>query len=239
MNDRHAQRFLRAVKIPVQTGHWHDHRAAPFYLALPNLDACRRLLIGAPVTREVQLPPKYVTNRNRTGNQVNDILALFSSARRDGNTGRLIDRVARDLPLEVIDLAEKRIATYTYDHRHRDDDFEPLMTHLLTFDRLLFASPVYWYSVTAPMKTFLDRISDYLDLPELLDQGRRLREKTAYVICTSVMEAPAPSFIDAFQQTFEYLGMRFGGYVHANCVDGYVPERYETDVAAFTDLIRT
>ena len=47
---------------------------------------------------------------------MNDILALFSSARRDGNTGRLIDRVARDLPLEVVDLGEKHIAPYTYDH---------------------------------------------------------------------------------------------------------------------------
>ena len=185
------------------------------------------------------MSPKCVPNRNRTGNNVNDILALFSSARRDGNTGRLIDRVARDLPLEVVDLGEKHIAPYTYDHRHRSDDFEPLMTHLLTFDRLIFASLVYWYSVSPPMKAFLDRISDYLDLPELLDQGRRLRGKTAFVLCTSIMEAPASSFIDAFRQTFEYLDMRFGGYVHVNCVDGYVPERYEPDVAAFADLVRT
>jgi multimeric flavodoxin WrbA len=160
-------------------------------------------------------------------------LTLFSSARRRGNTGRLIDRVAGELGLEVVDLGEKNIAPYTYDHLHRGDDFEPLMTHLLAFEQLIFASPVYWYSVSPAMKVFLDRISDYLDLPELLDQGRRLRGKTGFVLCTSIMEAPDAPFIDAFRQTFEYLGMRYGGYLHANCVDGYMAEKYEGDVAEF------
>lgn len=107
------------------------------------------------------------------------------------------------------------------------------MTHLLGFDQLIFASPVYWYSVSPAMKIFLDRICDYLEIPELLDQGRRLRGKTGFVLCTSIMEAPDPPFIDAFQQTFEYLGMRHGGYLHANCVDGYLAEKCEPDAAEF------
>lgn len=160
-------------------------------------------------------------------------LALFSSARRNGNSGRLMDRIVGELNLEVVDLAQKSVAPYTYDHLHRGDDFEPLMTRLLTFDQLIFTSPVYWYSVSPAMKIFLDRISDYLEVPGLLDQGRRLRGKTGFVLCTSIMEAPDAPFIDAFQQTFEYLGMRFGGYLHANCVDGYMAEKYAVDVAEF------
>ena len=53
----------------------------------------------------------------------------------------------------------------------------------------------------------------------------------------AVMEAPSPSFIDAFQQTFEYLGMRYGGCVHANCVDGYIAAKYEEDVKRFVKLL--
>lgn len=34
-------------------------------------------------------------------------LALFSSARRHGNTGRLMDRIADELGLAVVDLGEK------------------------------------------------------------------------------------------------------------------------------------
>lgn len=166
-------------------------------------------------------------------------LALFSSARRHGNTGRLMDRVAGELGVEIVDLGGKKIAPYTYEHRHRVDDFEPLMSYLLGFEQLILASPEYWYSVSSPMKAFLDRISDYLDLPELLEQGRRLRGKTGFVLCTSVMDAPAPAFIDAFQQTFDYLGMRYGGCLHAKCADGYIAEKYEGDVKAFLDLVRS
>ncbi|MGH8134031.1 MAG: flavodoxin family protein [Steroidobacteraceae bacterium] len=165
-------------------------------------------------------------------------VALFASAGREGNTGRLIDRVSGELKLEVVDLTKKNIAPYTYDHRHRGDDFEPLMTHLLACEQIVFASPVYWYSMSPPMKIFLDRISDYLELPDLLSQGRRLRGKTGFVLCTSVMEAPAPEFISAFQQTFEYLGMHDGGHLHANCADGYLAEKYESDTRKFLRHLR-
>jgi multimeric flavodoxin WrbA len=167
-----------------------------------------------------------------------DCLALFASARRDGNTGRLMDRVAGELGIEVVDLAQLRMAAYTYEHANRHDDFEPLMQRVLACEHVIFASPVYWYSVSPPMKVFLDRISDYLDLPELLDQGRRLRGKTGWVLCTSVLDAPAAEFIGLFRQTFEYLGMRFGGQLHANCVDGYEPETYEADAREFVRLLK-
>ena len=165
-------------------------------------------------------------------------IALFASSRRNGNTGQLIDRIATDLQIEVIDLAENSISAYDYDHRNRGDAFEPLMTHVLEFDSIIFASPVYWYAVSPPMKTFIDRISDLLDVPELLDQGRRLRGKTGYVVCTSIYDEPPRSFVEAFKETFRYLGMDFGGHVHANCENGYVAERYEKEVRAFVHGVR-
>ena len=148
-------------------------------------------------------------------------IALFGSSRRNGNTGQLMDRVATELRIEVVDLGAKQIATYDYEYGNRDDDFEPLMAHVLGFEQIILASPVYWYAASPPVKIFLDRISDYLDLPELLDQGRRLRGKRGFVLCTSIYDEVAPSFIDSFRQTFEYLGMDFGGFLHGNCKDGY------------------
>src|SRR5437762_5956558 len=102
-------------------------------------------------------------------------LALFSSSRRFGNTGQLMDRVALELNIEVIDLAGQRIAHYDYEHRNRSDDFEPVMRRVLAHDQIIFATPVYWYAVTPAMKVFMDRLSDYLELPDLLPEGRRLR----------------------------------------------------------------
>jgi len=165
-------------------------------------------------------------------------IALFSSSRRNGNTGKLIDHIASELDIEVIDLGELRISNYDYDHRNRDDDFEPLMRRLLEFDPLIFASPVYWYSVAAPMKTFLDRLSDYLDLPDLLAEGRRLRGKRAYIACTSICTEAPRSFIDTFVDTFEYLGMQYGGIAHVDCSHEYSPAAGTAESAALIERIR-
>jgi len=109
-------------------------------------------------------------------------IALFASSRRNGNTGQLMDRITKELEIEVVDLGNARMSAYDYEHRNRDDDFEPLMKRVLDFDQIIFASPVYWYSVSPPMKVFLDRISDFLDLPDLLNDRRRLRGKQAYIV---------------------------------------------------------
>src|SRR6476469_6976784 len=82
-------------------------------------------------------------------------IALFSSSRRQGNTGRLIDRIASELQIEIVDLADLQISPFDYDHRNRGDDFEPALQHILAHDQIIFASPIYWYSVSAPMKVFL------------------------------------------------------------------------------------
>jgi multimeric flavodoxin WrbA len=117
-------------------------------------------------------------------------IALLSSSRRLGNTGQLMDRIALELNVEVVDLTSLSMSSYDYDHLNRNDDFEPLMKHVLAHDQMIFATPIYWYTVSPAMKVFLDRFSDLLELPDLLSEGRRLRGKNAYVVCTSICDEP-------------------------------------------------
>ena len=160
-------------------------------------------------------------------------LALFGSSRRHGNTGQFMDRIAAEAGIEVVDLGTRNISPYDYEHRNRGDDFEPLMMRALEHDAIVFASPVYWYTVSPQLKVFLDRISDLLDLDDLLDHGRRLRGKAGYVVCTSIYdEVPGP-FVGCFAESFDYLGMRFGGIAHVNCKDGYEPARHDGIAADF------
>jgi multimeric flavodoxin WrbA len=160
-------------------------------------------------------------------------VALFASSRRHGNTGQLMDRVAHELRIEVIDLGQKNISAFDYEHRNRQDDFESLIDHVLEFEQIIFASPVYWYAVCPPIKVFLDRISDLLEVPDLLAKGRRLRGKRVYVLCTSIEDQADAPFVNAWQDTCTYLGMDYRGLLHANCRDGYRSARYEEDVRAF------
>lgn len=165
-------------------------------------------------------------------------IAIMASSRRNGNTGKLIDWIADDLGIEVVDLGVKNITPYDYEHKNIDDDFLPLMKHILQHDNIIFASPVYWYAMSAQMKVFIDRLSDLLDMEDLREEGRQLRSKVAYVITTSVSEQVSEAFIDSFTNTFSYLGMGYGGFVHANCESGFDPDAYQYDVNEFVNRLQ-
>ena len=165
-------------------------------------------------------------------------IALLSSSRRLGNTGRLLDHIALELNIEVVDLTSLRMTAFDYDHLNRNDDFEPLIKRVLAYDQIIFATPIYWYAVSPAMKVFLDRISDLLELPDLLSDGRRLRGKNAYVVCTSISDEPSVEFMGAFLETFNYLGMHFGGVAHVNCRDGYFPAMHDAEAVTFAAIVR-
>ncbi len=88
-------------------------------------------------------------------------IAVIGSSRRNGNTGKLLDHISNELGIEVIDLGSKNIPPFDYDHKNIDDDFLPLMEHLLKYKNIIFASPVYCFSMSAQMEIFVDRMSDF------------------------------------------------------------------------------
>jgi multimeric flavodoxin WrbA len=169
---------------------------------------------------------------------MNKTIAVIGSSRRNGNTGKLIDIIAKELNIEVIDLSLKDISPFDYEHKNFDDDFLPLMDHILLHDNIIFVSPVYWFSMSAQMKIFVDRMSDFLSLEELKNTGRKLRGKIGYVVSTSISEKVDDSFIDSFTNTFEYLGMGYGGCVHLDCSSGFDINNGESDLDQFIKTIK-
>ncbi len=72
-----------------------------------------------------------------------------------------------------------------------------------------------------------------------MSDGRRLRGKLAYIVCTSVVEQVPESFVASLADTFEYLGMRYGGIAHANCRDGYDSTTHDAEAIEFSRLVRS
>ncbi len=99
-------------------------------------------------------------------------IVILGSSRSDGNTRRLLDLVLNDRPIEVIDLARLNFGYYDYQHRNAEDDFARLAPKLIEARAIIFATPVYWYAMSAPLKTFIDRLSDLLEV--LKEIGRAL-----------------------------------------------------------------
>ena len=114
---------------------------------------------------------------------------------------------------DAIDLNEYHFSYYDYKHQNRDDDFLPLMRHLIkTYDTLILATPVYWYSMSGIMKVFFDRISDLLTIEKEL--GRKLRTKKMACISASGGNDLGELFWLPFRESALYLGMQYLGDLH-------------------------
>ena len=165
-------------------------------------------------------------------------IAVLASSRRQGNTGKLIDWIADELQMEVVDLGSKDISPFDYEHKNIGDDFLPTLKHILEFDKLIFTSPVYWYSMSAQMKRFVDRFSDVLAIEELKDTGRQFRGKAGHIVSISASAKADDSFLNSFKSTFTYLGLNIGSSIHNKCAGGFREEEYQEDVAKFVRELR-
>jgi len=153
---------------------------------------------------------------------------IFGGARREGNTRKVIDAAAHLLSADVFDVSDYHISFYDYEHKNRDDDFLPLVKKLLEYDCWIFASPVYWYTMSAQLKVFFDRMTDVIDLePEL---AKRLAGHKAALIASGAEESCPLCYEDVFIHTFNYLEMSYQGCFYLDSSKG-------VDVASLADKL--
>jgi len=154
-------------------------------------------------------------------------LILFSSANKQGNTAKVVSEVSTPIKTEVIDIDLLRITPYNYDNNYPADDFYPLVEKMLLADSIVFASPIYWHSVTAPMKALIDRMTELLDVKELKPKARQLEGKRGFVVTSSASPEICPIYHGFFKNVFKYFNIDLAGTLHAPCRDGYYVESNE------------
>ncbi len=143
----------------------------------------------------------------------NESVILFASSRPDGNTKHLVDEYAKLTGSEVIDLVNHKINHFNY--KQQNDDFEALVRKILKYKTIIIASPVYWYSVSSLMKTFLDRLTELLIFDKEL--GRQLRDKSGVLLATGASVQPESCFEQQIKLSFDYLGMDYLGMLYCYC----------------------
>lgn len=88
---------------------------------------------------------------------------ILGSSSKNGETKKVVTELMRISNWELIDLNDYKISHFDYQHLNRNDDFISLMKRITeNYDVLIFATPVYWYSMSGIMKVFFDRITDLL-----------------------------------------------------------------------------
>ena len=150
-------------------------------------------------------------------NEKNNILVISASSRPAGHTNWLMERISQEMGGEFVDITSLNISYYNYDHTNQNDDFIPLAEKMTQATHIILGSPVYWYSVSAQMKTFMDRWSDLLTIRK--DLGRALKGKKLMLVSMGSWEESGEGFELPFKQTAEYMDMSFAGYFHTWIAD--------------------
>ncbi|WP_299001226.1 flavodoxin family protein [uncultured Tenacibaculum sp.] len=139
---------------------------------------------------------------------------IQASSKSNGNTNRVINYLNSNNSFDVIDLKTKNIGVFEYDFSNANDDFVPVMEEVINnYDTIVFATPVYWYTMSATLKIFFDRLSDLLKYKK--DLGRLLRGKNMAMISNSGQNDLKKGFEMPFIESANYLGMNYLGSTHS------------------------
>jgi multimeric flavodoxin WrbA len=150
------------------------------------------------------------------------ILLLSGAPRKNGNTERLASAfadgaIASGKNVQIMRVAGMKIGgcrgcEYCFTHNGvcvQNDDMPPILDELHRVDALVFASPVYYFGVTAQLKLAIDRFF------ALLQKGMAVRRVALLMTCGDGTDAAAASSISMFRQISAYQKWEVAGIIVA------------------------
>ena len=153
------------------------------------------------------------------------ILAFNGSPRRNGNTSLLLNKMltgARDVGAFVEEIIAEQVnlkyckgclrCNILKSCAIRNDDWTDLSRKILEADTLIFATPIYFHHVTAPLKKIIDRFRSFIHV-QITEQGlihtpwQKWRKQIVLILCLgSSVEDDARPVIELFQFLSSALG---------------------------------
>ena len=174
------------------------------------------------------------------------ILIVKGSPRINGNSAALAGQILEGAEgagaeVEAIDIAGMEIrpcdacdvCVENYDGCIVEDDMQTLYPKLVDADVIVLAFPIYWFTINAQMKLFIDRWYA-LSRPEgYLLHGKKLVLAFVYGD-TDLYTSGGINAIHTFESLVRYIGMEIAGMVYGSAdKEGEVEQQPELMAAAF------
>jgi len=174
------------------------------------------------------------------------ILALFGSPRKKGNSTLLANHIilgaeSRGAIIESIYLNGLNIkpcqGCYACQEEDSkgcavDDDMQGIYPKITEADALIIASPVYWFTMSAQTKIFMDRcIATYNEDPE---KSQLHGKKIAIAMTFGDKDAFSSGCVNAlrtFQDAYNFVGADIAGMVYGSAEE-------PGEIAADTELMK-
>ena len=171
------------------------------------------------------------------------VLAINSSARKDGNTAILLGRVLKKLRKEGIETELIQLAGQIIEPCkacwgcgdqgncvHRKDSFREIFDKMKAADGILLGSPVYSANISANMQALLERAAVVGDMnPGLLTHK-------AGAAVTAVRRGGALNAVDAMNHFFLNHEMIVVGSTYWNMAYGQLPGDVEKDAEGLANM---
>lgn len=136
-------------------------------------------------------------------------IVILGTARKDSNTRKAIMELCPFSNYELIDLGSLHIAPYDYSGPAPGDDFLAVANKMASADNIIFATPVYWYTMSTSLKNFFDRLTDLMYTYKSI--GKSLKGKNTFLISTGGELDLPEGFEVPFKRTSEYFEMNYQG----------------------------
>lgn len=136
------------------------------------------------------------------------IVAVLGAAQGHKNTNEYLRSLYANNDIETIDLCNLTIKPYQYGCSDYNDDFLSIIEKFIEADRIILATPVYWYAMSGIMKDFVDRFSNLLNEPSKY-LGEQLYGKKIDLLATGSDKNLPNGFTVPFNLTAIYFGMDF------------------------------
>jgi multimeric flavodoxin WrbA len=179
--------------------------------------------------------------------QSTKIVIVKGSPRELGNTAFLADQVA-----EGARAAGARVESYwlhnmdinpcdACDACHGEpyggciveDDMQLLYPRLVEADAIVIASPVYWFTVSAQTKLFMDRCYALVDADGYLLRGKKIGIVMTYGD-DDPFDSGAVNAFRTFQDAYKYVGAEIVGMVYGSASDpGEIANNAEVTAKAY------
>jgi multimeric flavodoxin WrbA len=157
------------------------------------------------------------------------LLVVLGSPRRNGNSATLAGEAMRGARendatvqchhLNEMDIRPCQACEYCRSECAetccQNDDMQILYPEVRAADAILIAGPVYWFSICAQTKLFMDRLYAFGN-----EEGYGLRGKRIAIILTygdaDAFKSGAVNALRSFQDSFGYIGAEIVGMVYGS-----------------------
>ena len=132
------------------------------------------------------------------------IIFMNGSPNKSGNTFRIGEEILKGISHDILQMSDYKVSQYG--QVYEDDEINKIFEIIKNVDTIVIGAPVYWYTVSGIVKTFIDRLY-------LLPEAEVLKGKNLYFFA----QGSAPD--ELARQSITFLATRVSELMGMNLKD--------------------